>query len=128
MTDVALHACQSPWSEPGNFDGIRRHLCWRIPDLEGSIAHDQSERNLCPPANPPAPLTIAGGVARYNNALLPPSSAWTELEGSVNAQGELVMRSPSGVRLNAQLDGRGTIEGRVSGFCGHHIVWQKEAK
>jgi hypothetical protein len=46
----------------------------------------------------------------------------------VNAQGELVMRSPSGVRLNAQIDGRGTIEGRVSGFCGYHMVWQKEAK
>jgi hypothetical protein len=67
-----------------------------------------------------APLTIAGGVPRFNGI--------TTFEGSVNAQGVLVMRNPSGERLDAQIDGRGTITGRITGSCSYHMVWQKEAK
>jgi hypothetical protein len=64
------------------------------------------------------PLTIAGGVPRFNGL--------TTFEGSVNAQGVLVMRNPDGERLDAQIDGRGTITGRITGSCSYRMVWQKE--
>jgi hypothetical protein len=67
----------------------------------------------------PGPLTIAGGVVRY---------AGGTAEGSVNAQGVLVLRTPNGQRLDAQIDGRGTVTGRFTGSCNYHLVWQKEGK
>jgi hypothetical protein len=58
------------------------------------------------PNGKPEPLTIAGGVVRC-----PAQTAGTA-EGSVNAQGVLVMHAPLGARLDAQIDGRGTVTGR----------------
>jgi hypothetical protein len=70
-------------------------------------------------------LTIAGGVPRYNGSTL----YQTTWEGSVNAQGVLVMHAPRGGQLEAQIDGRGTVTGRITGGgCSYHMVWQKEGK
>ena len=71
----------------------------------------------------PGPLTIANGVARYSDR-----ANWPE--GSVNAQGVLVMRRPDGRTLDAHIDGRGTMTGRITGpwSCSYHMVWQKEGK
>jgi hypothetical protein len=66
------------------------------------------------------PLLIVGGVPRFKGL--------TTFEGSVNAQGVLVMRNPDGERLDAQIDGRGTITGRITGGCSYRMVWQKEGK
>ena len=34
-------------------------------------------------------------------------------EGSVNAQGAVVMRAPNGAHIDAQIDGHGTVAGRL---------------
>ena len=79
----------------------------------------------CTPNGQPRLLTIAGGVPRYNGSTL----YQTTWEGSVNAQGVLVMHAPLGGRLEAQIDGRGSITGRIiDGGCSYHMVWQKEGK
>lgn len=70
----------------------------------------------------PGPLTIAGGVARY------PTFRVGTWEGSVNAQGVLVTHGRTGERIDAQIDGRGTVTGRFTGSCSYQMVWQKEAK
>jgi hypothetical protein len=74
------------------------------------------------PNGRPGPLTIAGGVARYSSIR---AGTW---EGSVNAQGVLVIPGRNGERIDAQIDGRGTVTGRLTGFCSYQLVWQKEGK
>jgi hypothetical protein len=49
-------------------------------------------------------------------------------EGSANAQGVLVMHGPLGMRFDGQIDGRGTVTGRLTSYCGYQLVWQKESK
>jgi hypothetical protein len=65
-------------------------------------------------------------VPRYNGSTLRQAT----FEGSVNAQGVLVMHTPAGERLDAQIDGRGTVTGRFTGGgdCSYKMVWQKEGK
>jgi hypothetical protein len=47
----------------------------------------------------------------------------------VSAQGVLVMHTSLGERLDAQIDGRGTVTGTFTGSpCSYHMVWQKEGK
>ena len=46
----------------------------------------------------------------------------------MNAQGALVMHTPLGTRIDAQIDGRGTVTGRATSYCSYHMVWQKEGK
>jgi hypothetical protein len=95
-------------------------------DREG-VAGDlyQKARNNCTPNGQPGLLTIAGGVPRYNGSNL----YQTTWEGSVNAQGVLVMHAPLGGQLEAQIDGRGAVTGRITGGgCSYHMVWQKEGR
>ena len=95
-------------------------------DREGAAAGDLlSKARHCTPNGQPGLLTIGGGVPRYNGSTL----YQTTWEGSVNAQGVLVMHAPLGGRLEAQIDGRGTVTGRLTGGnCSFHMVWQKEGK
>jgi hypothetical protein len=83
----------------------------------------------------PGPLTIANGVARYSGSATMARVNWPE--ASVNAQGVLVMACPDGGgwrcphdgRLDAQIDARGTVTGRLTGGgCSYHMIWQKEDK
>jgi hypothetical protein len=76
----------------------------------------------CVPNGQPGPLTIAGGVVRW------PAPYAGTAEGSVNAQGLLVLHTPYGSRIDAQIDGRGTVTGRATSYCSYHMVWQKEGK
>jgi hypothetical protein len=46
----------------------------------------------------------------------------------VNAQGAVVMRAPNGARIDAQIDGRGTVTGRLTSACSYQMVWQKKGK
>jgi hypothetical protein len=69
----------------------------------------------------PGPLTIAGRTARFQ-------SPYGTYEGSVNAQGVLVLHGPYGNRIDAQLDSRGTVNGRLTSFCSYQMVWQKEGR
>jgi hypothetical protein len=79
------------------------------------------ETQHCVPNGQPGLLTIAGGVARYSTCR---AGTW---EGSVNAQGVLVIPGPNGERIDAQIDGRGTVTGRFTGDCSYQLVWQKES-
>ena len=80
------------------------------------------ETQHCVPDGQPGLLTIAAGVARYTTVR---AGTW---EGSVNAQGVLVIRGPDRDRIDAQIDGRGTVTGQFTGDCSYQLVWQKEGK
>jgi hypothetical protein len=96
-----------------------------LADIEGVAGDLLLRARNCTPNGQPGPLTIAGGVPRYNGSTL----YQTTWEGSVNAQGVLVMHAPLGGRLEAQINGRGTVTGRLTGGnCSFHMVWQKEGK
>jgi hypothetical protein len=107
----------------GTYAGVSRTL---LPIDSGSTRCMQDDQ--------PGPLTITGGVARYNG--LRPGRVLSTCDGSVNAQGVLVMHCPYGARLDAQIDGRGTVTGRTTFFvfvrrdryCSYRMVWQKEDK
>jgi hypothetical protein len=92
----------------GTYVGVSR-------TFEGDIYNSTMTRT-CLPNGQPQPLTIAGGVARVSS-----------FEGSVNGQGVLVMRA-NGTRIDAQIDGGGTVTGRYTGYCSYQMVWQKSGK
>jgi hypothetical protein len=93
----------------GTYTGVSR-------TLEGTMIAPSARS--CPPNGRPGPLTIASGLAR---------TAWGgTAEGSVNAQGVLVMRAPNGARFDAQIDGHGTVTGRLTSACSYQVVWQKK--
>jgi hypothetical protein len=86
---------------------------------------NQSTR--CPPLAQPAPLTIVAGVARTALGNTSYAGGGTA-EGSVTPQGVLVLRTPFGERIDAQIDARGTVTGRYTSACNYQMVWQKENK
>jgi hypothetical protein len=97
----------------GTYVGVSRTL------LEG---YEPLREAQCRALNgQPGPLTIAGGVVRWQGRV-------TSFEGSVNAQGVLALHDPSGNRIDAQLDSRGTVTGRLTGLCNYQMLWQKEGK
>jgi hypothetical protein len=117
----------------GTYVGVSRTLDQYQPDPAGrgervGVAGDLLGKAQCTPNGQPGLLTIAGGVPRYNGSTL----YQTTWEGSVNAQGVLVMQAPRGGQLEAQIDGRGTVTGRINTFghvrCSYQIIWQKEGK
>ena len=111
-------AAQAPAPTTTAFDGTYVGVS---RTFEGKADAGAPTRN-CVPNGQPGPLTIAGGVARYSTLRV---GTW---EGSVNAQGVLAMHGRYGERLDAQIDGRGTVIGRFTGECSYHMVWQKEGK
>jgi hypothetical protein len=38
------------------------------------------------------------------------------------------MRAPNGARIDAQIDRRGTVTGRLTSGCSYQVVWQKKGK
>jgi opacity protein-like surface antigen len=96
----------------GTYVGVSR-------TVEGAMLGDDhsNRRQVCTNTGQPGPLTVAGGVVRWPGA---------KAEGSVNAQGVLVMRGPEGWRFDGQIDRRGMVTGRLTSFCSYHVVWQKE--
>jgi hypothetical protein len=40
----------------------------------------------------------------------------------------LILRTPVGERIDAQIDERGSVTGRFTGNCSYNAVWQKEGK
>jgi hypothetical protein len=117
-TPVAAQAPAPTMTEfDGTYVGVSR-------TLEGTISANPNATRACVPNGQPGPLVIAGGVARYNGSAL----ARVTWEGSVNAQGVLVMHDPHGSRIDAQIDGRGTVTGRATSYCSYHMVSQKEGK
>jgi hypothetical protein len=110
-------AAQAPATTTTAFDGT-------YVGVSRTLESTMEGRNTrgCLPSGQPGPLTIASGVARY------PTFRVGTWEGSVNAQGMLVIHGQSGERIDAQIDGRGTVTGRSTGGCSYQMVWQKEGK
>jgi hypothetical protein len=94
----------------GTYAGVSRTF------LESEMSSHSANR-ACPPNGQPAPLTIAGGVVRWL------ATEGGTAEGSVNAQGVLVVHAPYGGRVDARIDGRGAITGRLTSYCSYQLVW-----
>jgi hypothetical protein len=108
-------AAQAPTPTTTAFDGTYVGVS---RTLEGTMIAPSARS--CPPNGRPGPLTIAGGVAR---------TPWGgTAEGSVNAQGAVIIRAPNGARIDAQIDGSGTVTGRLTSACSYQVVWQKKSK
>jgi hypothetical protein len=43
-------------------------------------------------------------------------------------RGAVVMRPPNGARIDAQIDGHGTVTGRLTSACSYQVVWQERGK
>ena len=115
-TPVAAQAPAPPTTAfDGTYVGVSR-------TLEGTISANPNATRACVPNGQPGPLVIAGGVVRW------PDHAGGTAEGSVNAQGVLVVHTSYGAQLDAQIDGRGTVMGRYTSICSYQMVWQKEGK
>ena len=114
-------AAQAPARTTTAFDGTYAGVS---RTLEGTMLNQTTR---CPPLAQPGPLTIVGGVARTalgNTSYVGGGTA----EGSVTPQGVLVLRTPFGERIDARIDGRGTVTGRYTSACNYQMVWQKEGK
>jgi hypothetical protein len=114
-------AAQAPAPTTTAFDGTYAGVS---RTLQGTMLNQTTR---CPPLAQPGPLTIVGGVARTalgNTSYVGGGTA----EGSVTPQGVLVLRTPYGERIDAQIDGRGTVTGRYTSACNYQMVWQKENK
>ena len=114
-------AAQAPAPTTTAFDGTYAGVS---RTLEGEMG-GTNETRFCAKNGPPGPLTIAGGVVRWPGTV--PTAGGTA-EGSVNAQGVLVIHGPLGMRFDGRIDGRGTVTGRLTSSCGYQLVWQKEGK
>jgi hypothetical protein len=115
-------AAQAPAPTTTAFDGTYVGVSRSFLESEAGSSHNRGAG--CVLYGQPGALTIAGGVPRYNGS----AQRQATFEGSVNAQGVLVLRTPMGERLDAQIDGRGTVTGTFTGFCSYRMVWQKEGK
>jgi hypothetical protein len=117
-------AAQAPAPAPTTtaFDGTYVGVSQTVA---GNMSADPRETRTCAKNGQPGPLTIAGGVVRWPGTV--PTLGGTA-DGSVDAQGVLVMHGPLGSRFDGQIDGRGTVTGRLTSYCGYQLVWQKEGK
>ena len=109
----------------GTYAGVSRTFQGTMGAEQAARPESATHSQRCVPNGQPGPLTIASGVARY------PTFRAGTWEGSVNAQGVLVIHGPYGNRIDAQIDGRGTVTGRFTGFrpdCSYQMVWQKEGR
>jgi hypothetical protein len=107
---LPLAAQQTTRAFDGRYQGVSNELSRTTASLSCRL----------PPPNPvPPPLTIVNGNAQ--------TAALGDMEGSVNAQGGLVMRnSKNGQRPEGQIDAQARATGQVSGTnCYWRVVWQK---
>ena len=110
---VPLARAQSTPAFDGTYEGVSRTV-----EATGMMNY---KRTGCTPDGKPAPLTIASGVARAGAGDNP-------MEGSVNAQGALVMHLRNGVKFEGRIDGAGRATGRLTGSCSYQFVWQKRGR
>jgi hypothetical protein len=73
----------------------------------------------CSPPNPvPAPLTVRGGSAR-----------WNDMEGTVSPQGTLALRRRDGWTMSGQIDPQGNVRAQASGTnCTYSYVWRRQSR
>jgi len=108
---VALPAtAQAPAPTTTAFDGTYLGVS---NTLEGDIDTGRTWARYCPQFSRPPTLSIVNGIARTG-----------PYEGSVDAQGVLVMRS-FWSHFDGRIDSQGTVRGRSTSGCSYQFVWQK---
>ena len=111
---IAILASPIPVSAQGTttaFDGTYSGVSY----VMGSSQTDVLCR-LPPPPPVPGQLTIANGVAQTPGGL----------QGTVNAQGVLVMHNKIGQRYDGQIDTQGVVRVRLSlPVCYFDLTWQR---
>jgi hypothetical protein len=108
-------AAQTPPPTTTAFDGTYVGVSRTLESTMGG-----GRTRYCEAVQGVAPLTIVNGVAR---------TKWAgTAQGSVNAQGALVMRAPNGAQFEGQIDAQGTVKGRFTSGCSYQMVWQKRGK
>ena len=122
VTAVVLLAATVPaaaqTSEPsavfdGSYQGVSRERFKSTSDA-GSASYCTLDNN-----HPPSPLVVANGTVRSLN------SRW---QGTISPQGWIVLHDQEMRRMDARVDGQGTIRGQISGiFCSMRFVWRRQA-
>jgi hypothetical protein len=97
------------------FDGTYRGVS---RTAEGGMGGRHRTR-ACTPDGIPATLIIASGAARTTEAESP-------MQGSITSQGVLVMRADRGGLFQGQIDGRGSVSGRLNADCAYLYIWQRQ--
>src|SRR4051794_38698406 len=111
LTAAAPALAQTATAFDGTYRGVSRQL-------EGATFGGTAR--ACPVQNgPPAPLRIVNGVAHAGSQEIP-------MEGSVTAQGVLVMQNSRGARFEGQIDGQGRASGRLMFGCSYQFIWQRQ--
>ena len=113
LLGLPLARAQSATAFDGTYQGVSRTV-----EATGMMNY---KTTTCTPNGKPGPLTISNGVARAGAADNP-------MEGSVSAQGALVMHLRNGVKFEGRIDGAGRATGRLTGGCSYQLVWQKRGR
>ena len=80
---------------------------------------EPGRNNYCRQPGVPSPLMIEGGVIQSTGG-----DGW---HGTVNHQGDLVIRNLRGRRVNGHIDPSGTVTGYSPGpTCKTRFVWRKQ--
>jgi hypothetical protein len=103
-------AAQAPSGFDGTYVGVSTIFLGTL-GTGGGRACGRSDR--------PAVLTIANGIG---------STRWYAgaLVGPVTARGAIAMHNDFGIKLDGQIDSRGTLTASVVGFCNYNAVWQRQ--
>jgi hypothetical protein len=105
-------AAQPPGPMTTAFDG-------RYAGISAHVSKSTAHGRQCPREHSPETLTITNGAVR--------SSARDRWTGTVSAQGGVVLRNKRSMRVDAQIDPQGTINGQYQGpACTVAYVWRKQ--
>ncbi len=97
----------------GRYEGVSRERFKSTSDA-GSASYCTLDNN-----HPPSPLVVANGTVRSLN------SRW---QGTISAQGWIVLHDQEMRRMDARIDGQDIIRGQISGtFCSMRFVWRRQA-
>ena len=106
---AAPAVAQAPTPTTTAFDGTYLGVS---NTFEGDIDTGRTSAWYCPQFSRPPTLSIVNGIARTG-----------PYEGSVDAQGVLVMRS-FWSHFDGRIDSQGTVRGRSTSGCSYQFVWQ----
>jgi hypothetical protein len=105
-------AAQAPAPVTTAFDG-------KYVGVSAHIAKSTAHGRQCPRQHAPETLTITNGTVQSSGR-----ERWT---GTVDPQGNVVLRNKLSMRVDVQIDPQGAIKGRYQGpACMVDYVWHKQ--
>ena len=108
-------AAQAPATTTMAFDGTYTGVSRTFEEDSTPFRAGATWTHYCPqPFGPPRALTIVNGTAKAG-----------KFEGSVSAQGVLVMRNSWSDYFDGRIDSQGTVRGRTTSGCSYLLTWQK---